>query len=219
MNRKYKHIIWDWNGTLFDDVHLCNDIVSKLLVKNGVEPLSLERYREVFTFPIRDYYIDAGFDFSKTPFEVLGKEFMDEYELRKTEASIFSNVKDILDFLEKEGLTQSIVSAYPQEMLDEFVGYFGIKNYFLGLAGLDTIYAHGKIDVAKRWLKNLDYTPEDIMFVGDTIHDFEVAQELGVNCILVASGHQSKIRLKDCGVPVFDSLENVRHYLSENGKK
>lgn len=213
MSHKYKHIIWDWNGTLFNDVYLCNDIISKLLVKNGVEPLSLDRYREIFTFPIKDYYVEAGFDFSKTSFEILGKEFMDEYERRKTEVTIFNNVKDILEFVSNKGLTQSILSAYVQSILEEFVEYFQIRDYFIGLAGLDNIYAESKIEIGKKWVENLSYDEEDILLIGDTKHDFEVAEALGIDCILVATGHQSQKRLEKCGVKVFDNLEGVKDYL------
>jgi phosphoglycolate phosphatase len=216
MSQKYKHLIWDWNGTLFNDVNLCNDIINNLLEKNGIAPLSLQKYREIFTFPIKDYYTKAGFDFSKTSFEVLGKEFMDEYEQRKTEAAIFNNVKDILEYVKSKGLTQSILSAYVQNVLEEFVKYFRIRDYFIGLAGLDNIYAESKIEIGKKWIKNLNYREKDILLIGDTKHDFEVAQELGVNCILVTTGHQSQKRLEECGVSVFNDLEAIKEYLIPN---
>jgi phosphoglycolate phosphatase len=216
MSQKYKHIIWDWNGTLFNDVHLCNDIVNNLLEKNGIAPLSLQTYREIFTFPIKNYYIEAGFDFSKTSFEILGREFMDEYERRKTEAAIFNNVRDILEFVKGRGLTQSILSAYVQNVLEEFVEYFKIRDYFIGLAGLDNIYAESKIEIGKKWIEKLRYDEKDILLIGDTKHDFEAAEALGVDCVLVTTGHQSQKRLEECGVKVFDSLESVKDYFSPN---
>lgn len=218
MSQKYKHLIWDWNGTLFNDVNLCNDIINNLLKKNGIKPLSLERYREIFTFPIKEYYTTAGFDFSKTSFEILGKEFMDEYEQRKTEAAIFNNAKEILEFVKNRGLTQSIVSAYVQNVLEEIVEYFDIRNYFIGLAGLDNIYAESKVEIGKRWIENLSYNEEDILFIGDTKHDFEVAQELGVDCVLINAGHQSQKRLEECGVKVFKDLEDIKIYIDSNNK-
>ncbi|MCJ7554278.1 MAG: HAD family hydrolase, partial [Ignavibacteriaceae bacterium] len=80
INGKTRHIIWDWNGTLFNDVVLCKDIMNNILKRFDLPLLSLEKYREVFTFPVEDYYKKAGLDFNITPFEILGKDFMDEYE-------------------------------------------------------------------------------------------------------------------------------------------
>ncbi len=61
-------LIWDWNGTLLDDVTLCNDCLNQLLEAHGY-PQRYDRagYRELFGFPIEDYYRCAGFDFSRHP--------------------------------------------------------------------------------------------------------------------------------------------------------
>ena len=88
MINNYKHIIWDWNGTLLNDVDFCRRIINRILVENDLPELSLNRYREIFTFPVEDYYKTAGLDFSKTSFEVLGKDFMVEYEAKKLTCSL-----------------------------------------------------------------------------------------------------------------------------------
>ena len=208
--KKYKHIIWDWNGTLFDDVELCHNIINGLLIRNEIEEISLQRYREIFDFPVKKYYANAGLDFSKTSFEVLGKEFMDEYEERKFESSVFIDVKDVLGTVHSLGLTQSVLSAYKHDSLLKITEYFGIKDYFIDLSGLDNIYAASKIDLGKKWIKKSGYKGSEIVLIGDTIHDFEVAREIGTDSILIASGHQSKERLLKCGVPVFDDLISLR---------
>ena len=59
-------VLWDWNGTLLDDVALCVDALNRLLrIYHYPQQYSLAQYREIFGFPIEDYYIRAGFDFSK----------------------------------------------------------------------------------------------------------------------------------------------------------
>ena len=83
MIEKYKHIIWDWNGTIFNDAGLSLELTNGLLSKRKLPVLTLEEYRNVFTFPVKDYYSLAGFDFTKESFEKVGREWMDEYEKRK----------------------------------------------------------------------------------------------------------------------------------------
>ncbi len=64
-------IVWDWNGTLLNDVDLCFSCINRLLVSHDLKPLdTLSQYREVFTFPIEDYYKRVGFDFDKIPFSI-----------------------------------------------------------------------------------------------------------------------------------------------------
>ncbi len=59
-------ILWDWNGTLLDDVDLCVDALNRLLAEFGYpQRYDHDQYRAIFGFPIEEYYIRAGFDFSK----------------------------------------------------------------------------------------------------------------------------------------------------------
>ncbi len=209
MIKKYKYIVWDWNGTLFNDVDLCLDIINNVLNKQGISSLSLEKYREIFGFPIMEYYLKAGLDFNKTSFEVLGKEFMDEYEARKHESEIFSNARYILAEISKLNKAQSVLSAYPHNTLVEIIKLNKLDNYFDELAGLDNIYAASKTELGKKLVKRLQNPPEEIVLIGDTIHDYEVANEMGVDCILIAQGHQNKERLEKCGVRVAKDLNGL----------
>ena len=59
-----KHIFFDFNGTIINDLDLCLDLLNQILTKQNKRNLSMEEYKNVFTFPIRDYYIAAGVDFN-----------------------------------------------------------------------------------------------------------------------------------------------------------
>ncbi|MHB8852121.1 MAG: HAD family hydrolase, partial [Ignavibacteriaceae bacterium] len=91
----------------------------------------------------------------------------------------------------------------------EIVRHFRVEKYFLYLFGLDNIYAASKIDLGKKLMKKLQVDFKNILLIGDTIHDFDVAKEIGADCMLISNGHQSKDRLLTCGVPVLDSLKDL----------
>jgi phosphoglycolate phosphatase len=59
------------------------------------------------------------------------------------------------------------------------------------------------------WVQELGINPGNILMVGDTLHDYEVAKAMGVNCVLVYSGHQSRERLVTTGVPVENQLDEI----------
>ena len=79
---KRRHIIWDWNGTLINDIWLVVEIMNKMLKKRSLSEIDLKKYREIFDFPVIDYYAKLGFDFSKESFEELTVEFIGEYYAR-----------------------------------------------------------------------------------------------------------------------------------------
>ena len=219
MAHTYKHIIWDWNGTLFNDIELCVNIINAVLSKRNLKVLSVEEYRNIFTFPVQDYYAKAGLDFEKYSFKELGKEWMDEYQDRRLESRLFDNAQEILRKISKQGIEQSILSAYKQDTLLELVNHFNLGHYFTHLTGLNHIYATSKLDLGKDLMKKLNHLNSSVLLIGDTVHDFEVAQAMNAGCILVADGHQSKEKLIECGVDVFDNLEHVikKANISQNG--
>jgi len=210
---KYKHIIWDWNGTLIDDAWLCVEILNNILEKRGLNAITIDEYRESFTFPVRDYYVKLGFDFSIEPFEVCGMEFIHAFKKRKFDASLYVEIESVLDKLSKVGISHSILSAQNQTTLNETVEYYRLQSKFEGVNGLDNYYANSKINTGKSWIEALNFNPKEVLMVGDTVHDFEVANAMCTDCILIASGHNSRERLENTGALVLDSHEEIKEVL------
>ena len=209
MVENYKHVIWDWNGTIFNDVNLGIDIINQLLIPRGLKTLTVDVYKKVFTIPVKDYYANLGFDFSKEPFEIVGKYWMDEYERRKFECGLYNGVEKLMNKIQNLGIGQSILSAYSQHTLEEMVDHFNLRKYFTHIVGLDNIYAASKMHLGKDLMKRLGNGKGETLVIGDTLHDFEVASEIGADCVLVASGHQDKNRLLDATKNVIDTIEDL----------
>ena len=209
---KYKHIIWDWNGTLLNDGWLFVDVMNDILDKRNMPLLTLDRYREIFGFPVKDYYVKLGFDLEAEPFEESGMEFIHAYDKRRYEASLYPEVLPLLIQLSGRGISHSILSAQHQHFLDDLVEYYQIASFFTGVIGLDNHYATSKIENGKNWVKKLDLDPQNIVMIGDTDHDFEAAIAMGVDCILISHGHHHKYRLEATTATVVDdfaALSNV----------
>ena len=207
--KKYKHIIWDWNGTLYNDVELCANLMNILLEEADLPIISIEKYRNVFTFPVIDYYKALGHDVGPENWERISHKFINDYEDRKYDYSIYPDAVEVLEKIKNLGISQSILSAYKQETLDELVSYFNIANYFVKLVGLDNIYAAGKIENGIKWMKELGFAKGEVLMVGDTLHDCEVAQAINADIVLISSGHQSLDKLKSCNVPIIDNLSEL----------
>lgn len=209
MKNNYKHIIWDWNGTLLNDVDLCKEIINRILIQNKLPELSLKRYREIFTFPVQDYYVAAGLDFSKTSFEVLGKDFIDEYESKKLECSLHENAINVLSAIHKKGIKQSVLSAYLHANLVNILEHYNLIQYFDNIVGLDNIYAGSKTHLGLRLIEEINVNKKEVLFIGDTLHDADVASAMGVDCILISKGHQAKKKLIKNSHIVVDNMTDL----------
>lgn len=206
-------IIWDWNGTLLNDLDLCVSSINVLLEKRNLPVLSARKYKEVFSFPVRDYYEAIGFDFGKEDFEVPAMEFIDLYEKGVEKCTLQNGALEILNFLKEKGMRQFVLSAMHQEMLERTLKHNGIFRFFEGVAGLGDHFAVSKVQRGRQLIGQFNIETENTWMIGDTIHDFEVAQELGIRCILVADGHQSEERLKSTGTNVIPELKYLNEFL------
>ena len=78
---------------------------------------------------------------------------------------------------------------------------------------MDNLYGQSKRELGRTLLRRLALDPAALLLIGDSLHDHEVAQDLGVRCLLIAQGHQSHARLARSGAPVLDSLADVPAWL------
>lgn len=202
-------VIWDWNGTLLNDLELCITTINKMLQKRDLPLLDSNSYKEAFSFPVEKYYRTIGFDFEKEDFSIPAGEFIEMYHNSLNECNLHSNVKKILACFRERGKRQFVLSAMKHTMLERTLKQKGIYNFFEAVAGLNDHYAVSKIDRGKELIRDYNIEKEKTYMIGDTDHDFEVAQELGIKCILVADGHQSEKRLRETGAKVVDSLINL----------
>lgn len=205
----YTHIMWDWNGTLLDDVWLCVDIVNAMLRQRGKSPIDQKRYAELFDFPVKSYYQKVGFDFAQEPFEDLAAEYMRHYDSRQLECALCRHAREILRLCQQRGITQSILSASHQERLEHVVTAYNIRPFFLRLSGLTDFYATSKVTNGKALLTTVNAPPHEVLLVGDTTHDFDVARALGVDCVLIAGGHHSRRKLDSTSATIKNSLHEL----------
>jgi phosphoglycolate phosphatase len=208
--KKYKQIIWDWNGTLLDDTWLCVEIINTYLSDRGLPNISLSRYRNIFAFPVKDYYVTLGFDFTKESWEEISASFIAEYETKRSRCHLMPEVVETLHHLTSLGISQSILSASKQDYLERAVLEYGIVDFFSTLNGLDNHHAAGKEEIAKEYISSLEVEKSEILLIGDTLHDAHIASVIGMDCFLIPNGHHSKERLMMSGKPIIYSLLELR---------
>lgn len=202
-------VIWDWNGTLLNDIDLCISSINALLADRKIPQINKETYKEVFSFPVKEYYKNIGFDFEKEDFSIPAHQFIDLYTRNFDSCPLQHSAVEVLSYLREKGVRQFVLSAMEHEMLEKTLEMKGITRFFEGVAGLQDHYAVSKIEQGKQLISDFKIDIEKTWLIGDTIHDFEVATELGIKCILIADGHQSVERLKQTGGIVISDLKQL----------
>ncbi len=207
--KKYRHLIWDWNGTIIDDVCTCIEVLNSILVFYDKPQVTLEKYRGEFDFPVVNYYEKLGIDFSKVSYDVVAEQYITRYNKKQYECTLQGGAKDVLKNISDKGLGQSILSAYNQEMLEVIVKYFGLYDFFDNIVGLSDYYAKSKLENGRDLIKKLGLAGNSVLLIGDTTHDYEVAEQIGADCVLIDDGHQERKRLEATNTVVVNAITDI----------
>lgn len=213
MLRRIKHIIWDYNGTLLDDRKLCVRVINELLIEEGLPLVTEEEYMLLFDFPVIEYYRKLGFRNLDERFDELGHRFIEKYENGLLSCKLHRSAKECIKSVAETGYQQSVLSARHEGSLRAELNSFGLTPYFSNIFGLDNHLAPGKLEQAKDLIARTRKMPDELLLVGDTLHDAEIALITGMQCVLLTHGHFHVNRLKQSGFQLFNNFISLKQFL------
>jgi len=187
-----KTIFWDWNGTLLNDLDYSLAITNEILSLKTDATLSKHFYQDHFTIPIKDYYDKIGMFKTGFSFDELTDHYISRYEAGRDQPFLYEGAKKCLEKLCERGVTQVLFSAAHISELEFQVGHHGLTEVFELLSGSGDYYGGSKLDRG-RALKE-EFSFENGVLIGDTLHDVEIGKEIGFETVWVSEGHQSLSR-------------------------
>lgn len=208
--KEVKHIFWDWNGTLLNDVDLCVHVTGTFLRERHDQHLDRDTYLKEFGFPVIDFYKKVGIELKDEEYGQMAIDWIGAYNQSFGDfADLHEGVGEVLLALNKLGYRQSILSACEKGLLDTLVKKFELWDRFDSVHGVEDFKAHGKTDLAKSAVEKSGLEAQECLLIGDTEHDYEVATAAGMQCILIAGGHQSEERLRATGCEVVSDIREL----------
>lgn len=200
-------LVWDWNGTLLDDLDAAVEALNRMLADRGCAPTTRAYYRERFGFPVRPFYAELGVDLERWDWDRICIDFH-RFFMEAGTQKVRDGARAALEMARAAGFRQGIVSAHRQDWLRRDVAAAGIDRYFDFVAGTDNLDGASKLERARQVFASDNPTSPRI-FIGDTLHDAEVAADVGGQCVLVSCGHQTRERLVRTGCPVASNLQEA----------
>lgn len=203
-----RHIVWDWNGTLQDDVQAAVNGINLLLAERGLPLVDVETHRRLFDFPVKNYYAALGFKLENEDWNAMAESFTAAFIADKS-ARLFAGTDEALRRVSSAGIPMSLLSACEENALNGNLQRHGLLGRFAMVRGLGNKSAGTKFDIGRRLFAEIGAPFDDVWMIGDTLHDCEVARDSGCQCLLLASGYQSRGRLLASRVPVLESVADV----------
>jgi phosphoglycolate phosphatase-like HAD superfamily hydrolase len=202
------HLVWDWNGTLLNDLSLVVTSTNQAIANVDGPVLTPEQHRVAFRRPVADYYADVlGRVVDAEEFGRLDRIFHDAYRAGLTTCAL---AEDAEQAMRNWSGTQSLLSMWFHEELVPLVETYGLTPTFRRIDGLRTTVGGDRKAVhLDRHLSELGVDPSETVLIGDSIDDADAAEAVGATCILYAGGFTDPDRLRARGVPVAETLSEA----------
>mgnify|MGYP003301275909 FL=1 len=212
---RYSHIFWDFNGTIIDDVGNALQCVNDMLERKGRQPITLDDYYTYVETPIIGFYRHI-LPPDELDFQDISRQYHSDYARHINETGLAEGAYELLHKLKAMGVHQYIITANILSEAEELIEKFGISACFDKILGAENTLAESKIDRAKAFFKELNISRNDAILIGDTLHDLETANALGIDCVLVSYGHQGRRLLEEHNAFTVNSLKYVEKILFDN---
>jgi phosphoglycolate phosphatase-like HAD superfamily hydrolase len=201
------HVVWDWNGTLLDDLPIVIEAVNRALGALGEGPITADDYRDHYTRPVRHFY-DGLFGRVVTDEEWLrlNTTFHDTYFTLANEVDLATGARDAMTMIESSGWTQSLLSMSPSDWLGKIVHRLDLTHVFDLVDGLAGPTGGLKAQHLEMHLESLAVDGEATVMIGDTPDDVAAARHVGATAILFHGGSHHMEVLEAEGVPIAETL-------------
>jgi phosphoglycolate phosphatase-like HAD superfamily hydrolase len=205
-----RHIIWDWNGTLLDDLEVVVHAVDATVRRLGGPRVTVAAYRANYTRPVKVLYERlTGRPIADSEWASIDVEFHEVYNDGLAHLEFGDAGRQVLSTVAERGWTQSLLSMYAHEDLVGVIDRFGLGPHFTHVQGLVGPPGGRKAEHLERHLTRLagdGIDPGATVMIGDTPDDAHAAIEHGIQVVLYDGGSHHRDHLEEVGVPVADTL-------------
>ena len=178
----FRNLIFDWSGTLVDDLGPVIEATNFVLGKYGIGPMDREEFRRKFRLPYREFYEEM---LPGVELEELEAHFRPAFDSAVSTVFVLPHAREKLDWCRQLGIRTFVLSSMDATAFARQLGEFGLKGHF------EATYA-GVLDkrqLIHRILETHGLLPEETAFVGDMTHDVETARHAGIASIAVLTGY------------------------------
>ena len=202
------HLVWDWNGTLLDDLSLVVSSTNHAFATIGGPAVDADEHRRTFRRPVAEFYAEIlGRAVDEHEFSRLDRIFHDAYRVGLTTCSLAADASAAIKAWPG---TQSLLSMWFHTELVPAVDTYGLAGLFTRIDGLRTAVGGDlKAGHLAAHLAGLGAPGDQVVLIGDSLDDAAAAESVGGACVLYTGGFTDPDRLRASGLPVADTLSGA----------
>ncbi|MAW34385.1 MAG: HAD family hydrolase [Proteobacteria bacterium] len=217
MDKKYKLIVFDWDGTLNDSVAHISSSIQKAFASVGLEPPDSRKAKYVIGLGLKDAMQHLQPGIGKPLISKIAENYRHHFLAKKNKIELFSGVKTGLLSLKKRGFFIAIGTGKTQAGLSNELLDYKIEDLFHATRCADQEKPKPDPAMILWMLKHFNLSSEDVLMVGDTTHDLCMANNAEVHALAVSYGAHSKSELIEFGPKaIVDKPKDVFDWILQN---
>ncbi len=206
-----RNIIFDWSGTLVDDLPAVWKATNYVLAQSERAEISIDEFRAEFCLPFTRFYDKYT---PHVPLPQLETWFHSEFKQTQDSVCELPHAREFLEFCRKHQLRTFLLSSVHEDHFSVQEGVTGFGQY------LDKPYV-GVWDKRKKIgeiLSENHLNPDETLFIGDMEHDIETARHGGIHSCAVLTGYNTLAQLRAAGPDlIVEHLGELRQMFERNG--
>ncbi|GAA5123580.1 NUDIX domain-containing protein [Luteolibacter yonseiensis] len=178
----FRNLIFDWSGTLVDDLGPVIEATNAVLGRYEIAALDREGFRRAFRLPYREFYADL---LPGIPLEELEAHFRPAFDAAVTPVTVLPHAREKLEWCAALGIRCFVLTSMDSLAFERQMDDFGFRKHF------EATYSGvlDKREIIHRILETHGLDPAETAFVGDMTHDVETARHGGISSIAVLTGY------------------------------
>ena len=178
----FRNLIFDWSGTLVDDLGPVIEATNAVLKIYNVAPLDREEFRHLFRLPYGEFYSDLLPD---VPLHELEAHFRPAFDAAVTPVTVLPHAREKLEWCSSSGIRTFVLTSMDTRAFERQMDHFGLRHHF------EATYSgvSDKREIIHRVIHDHGLNPAETAFIGDMIHDVETARHGGISSIAVLTGY------------------------------
>jgi len=201
------HVVWDWNGTLLDDLDQVVAAVNATLRELGESPISIATYGAHYQRPVRRFYESLfGRPVRDDEWRLIDRLFHDAYRSQLPNVTLAQDATDALEAVDAAGHTQSLLSMLLHDDLVNMASMFGVDRFMRRIDGLRGARGVQKQASLESHIEALGLSKREVVIIGDALDDIAAARATGTLCVMYDRGTFPREQIRHAGVPTASSL-------------
>ena len=195
MNRRYKALIFDWDGTLADSTAQIVEAVQTAFRGEGLPPPSTQAARQIIGLGLQDALQALLPEGVPVDAARIATAYKQHYLRDDNIIRLFADAAKLLPEL-RQHYWLTVATGKSRYGLNKALAQTGSEAWFLATRTVDECASKPSPDMVLSLCEELGLHPHEVLVIGDTTHDLWMAANAGAAAVALSTGAHTVEQLR-----------------------